>query len=67
MKRRRFLSLAGGASSLAVCGSAQDTEPVRESVADITLRISEITVELAPRRAVKSVGYNGLTKICASV
>jgi FtsP/CotA-like multicopper oxidase with cupredoxin domain len=61
LTRRRFLSLTGGASSLAVCGFAQDTDAARESAADITLRISEITVELAPRRAVKTVGYNGQT------
>jgi FtsP/CotA-like multicopper oxidase with cupredoxin domain len=59
--RRRFLSLAGGALSLAACGSAQNAEAAAESPADVTLRIGEITVDLAPRRAVKTIGYNGQT------
>jgi FtsP/CotA-like multicopper oxidase with cupredoxin domain len=59
LTRRRFLSLAGGGSSLAAFGFAQDTGAAVESAADITLRISEITVELAPRHSVKTVAYNG--------
>jgi FtsP/CotA-like multicopper oxidase with cupredoxin domain len=59
LTRRRFLSLAGGASSLAACGFAQDPEAAGEFAADITLRIGDITLELAPRRTVKTIGYNG--------
>src|SRR5690242_15540951 len=54
LTRRRFLSLAA-ASSLAGHGSAQEAD----SAADLTLRIGEITAELAPRRAIKTIGYNG--------
>jgi FtsP/CotA-like multicopper oxidase with cupredoxin domain len=61
LPRRRFLSLAGGAVSLAACGSAQDAGAAGESAADVTLRIGDIAVELAPRRAVKTIGYNGQT------
>lgn len=59
LTRRRFLSLAAGGSSLAACGSAQETATAVEPAADITLRISEINLELAPRHSVKTVGYNG--------
>jgi FtsP/CotA-like multicopper oxidase with cupredoxin domain len=59
LTRRRFLSLAGGGSSLAAFAFAQETGATVESAADITLRISEITLELAPRHSVKAVGYNG--------
>ena len=59
LTRRRFLSLAGGASSLAACAFAQETETAVEFGANITLRISEITLELAPRHSVKTLGYNG--------
>jgi FtsP/CotA-like multicopper oxidase with cupredoxin domain len=57
--RRRFFAVAAGASSWPLFDSAQ--EPVAEvnSPADITIRIAEIAVELAPKRIVKTVTYNG--------
>ena len=54
LTRRQFLYAVGGASSLAPFGFAQST-----GAADITLRISEVTLDLAPRRTVKTIGYNG--------
>ena len=40
-------------------GSAQSTQPVAGPDADITLRIQEITLELAPRHSVRTIAYNG--------
>jgi FtsP/CotA-like multicopper oxidase with cupredoxin domain len=53
MNRRRFLAKTGAAclGSLAP-GQAQDT-------ADFTLRIGAVDVEIAPRRIIKTIGYNG--------
>ncbi|HUA86651.1 MAG TPA: multicopper oxidase family protein [Bryobacteraceae bacterium] len=51
MTRRDMLSIASG------CISAMT---VRADVpADITLRISELTLEVSPRRFIKTTGYNG--------
>ncbi len=49
MTRRQFLSLA--ACTVASAADAAD--------ADVTLHIAEVTLELAPRRLVKTVAYNG--------
>ena len=49
----------GGASSLVPFGFAQGTEAAGESAADITLRIGEISLDLAPRHKIKTIGYNG--------
>jgi FtsP/CotA-like multicopper oxidase with cupredoxin domain len=59
LTRRRFLFLAGGASSSPAFGFAQDPAVPAQSPADITLRIGELSLELAPRRTVKTIGYNG--------
>jgi FtsP/CotA-like multicopper oxidase with cupredoxin domain len=59
LTRRRLLCLASGAPSLAGLGFAQNPEVVPDSPADITLRISEVTLELAPRRMVRTIAYNG--------
>jgi FtsP/CotA-like multicopper oxidase with cupredoxin domain len=53
LTRREFLSAVGG-SSLAMRGVAQEITP-----ADITLRIGPVTLDLGPRHAVKTIGYNG--------
>src|SRR5262245_29235263 len=53
MNRREFLTLASGCVSLAAVRS-QPAEP-----ADVSLRIADVTWELAPRRFVKTVAYNG--------
>ena len=49
MTRRQMLACVG--CGLTPVASAQD--------ADITLRISEINLELAPRHVVKTLAYNG--------
>lgn len=58
MTRRELLSLAGGLISSPVLSRAAETgEP--PAPADITLRLSELTVELGPGRTVKTVAYDG--------
>ena len=45
--------------SSAVAGFGQTAGPAAEPDPDITLRIQEINLELAPRRTVRTVAYNG--------
>jgi FtsP/CotA-like multicopper oxidase with cupredoxin domain len=52
MKRREFLALAG-ASAFAQTGVSQSVKP------DITLRISPVSIEIAPGHVIKTTGYNG--------
>lgn len=68
LTRRELLALAGSCAPFATLASSrQQAHPVRKPVpeapivgeADVTLRISELTIDLAPRRAVKTLGYNG--------
>jgi FtsP/CotA-like multicopper oxidase with cupredoxin domain len=47
MNRREFLALA----------AAQVSKP--STKADVTLRIAPVEVEIAPRRVIKTIGYNG--------
>lgn len=54
MYRREFLALSGGLVSAAVVGARQAEGP-----ADLTLRISEITWDLGPKRTVRTLAYNG--------
>ncbi len=66
MNRRKFLSLASSGAASAVCGSVLAKRSLPEVFAvpnsrpaDLTLRIAPVTVELAPGRVIKTVGYNG--------
>ena len=66
MNRRKFLSLAGSGAASAVCGSVFAKRSLPEVFAvpdsrpaDFTLRIAPVTVELAPGKVIKTVGYNG--------
>ena len=66
MTRRDLLSLTGGWMSAAALDSGQSSPNVvvpgvDARDADITLRIGEITVELAPQHTVKTLAYNGQT------
>jgi FtsP/CotA-like multicopper oxidase with cupredoxin domain len=64
MTRRDLLSLTGCWMSAAALNSGQSSSGVvvpDSRDADITLRIGEVTVELAPRRSVKTLAYNGET------
>jgi FtsP/CotA-like multicopper oxidase with cupredoxin domain len=57
MDRREFLAAVGsglsGASRAAAQGAPEGPK------ADVTLRISPVEVEIAPRRTIKTIGYNG--------
>ena len=59
MTRRELLSLAGCWVSSAARASGQSPLIANPPDAEITLRIAEITLELAPRRFVKTLAYNG--------
>src|SRR2546421_3539629 len=52
MTRRQLLTLAG-------CCASSAALPLTEPDPDITLHIAEVTLDLAPRRSIKTVGYNG--------
>jgi FtsP/CotA-like multicopper oxidase with cupredoxin domain len=53
MTRREILSIAGGCLTVAALRA--------EAPADVTLRISDVTLELSPGRFIKTTGYNGQT------
>ena len=67
MTRREFLALAGGWVSSVAIGSAPYAqrppltpgESAAQGPADVTLHIGELTLDLAPRRGVKTIAYNG--------
>lgn len=53
MNRRSFIAKTGAACIASLGrGDAQDK-------ADVTLHIGEVDVEIAPRRVIKTIGYNG--------
>jgi FtsP/CotA-like multicopper oxidase with cupredoxin domain len=54
MLRRDFLELMAAPVSLAVAGHFR-----AQQAADFTLRISPLSVEIAPGRVIKTIGYNG--------
>lgn len=61
MNRRTFLA---GAGALALQGASRNLLPnaleaPQPSKADFTLRIAPVSVELAPGKVVKAIGYNG--------
>lgn len=62
MKRREFLALAG-ASAFARTGFTQigfaQTGVLQGVKPDITLRISPVSIEIAPGHIIKTTGYNG--------
>ena len=62
MQRREFLAVAGASAfartgftqiGFAQTGVSQDVKP------DITLRISPVSIEIAPGHIIKTTGYNG--------
>ncbi len=67
--RREFLALSCGVVSAVTLGSARspharvgrrpDEGLQAEGAADLTLRIGEVTWELAPKRTVRTLAYNG--------
>jgi FtsP/CotA-like multicopper oxidase with cupredoxin domain len=54
MHRRDFLALPAALMSTAATGRRRQEPP-----ADLTLRIAEISWELAPRRTIRTLSYNG--------
>ncbi|MBI3491917.1 MAG: multicopper oxidase domain-containing protein [Acidobacteria bacterium] len=69
MIRRRFLALSCGWISSAAIAIAQHERPASSQLsnlspqptdeADIKLRIGAVTLELAPKRSIKTIAYNG--------
>jgi hypothetical protein len=59
MERRKFLVLLGtpAYAGLVRCMSFHYTPD--NSKADVTIRISPVEIEVAPRRIIKTTGYNG--------
>ena len=69
MTRRELIALTGCWLSGVSIGSGQDqparrglstgTQPAPPGDADVTLRIGELTLDLAPRLSIRTVAYNG--------
>jgi FtsP/CotA-like multicopper oxidase with cupredoxin domain len=67
MYRRRFLALSAGWVSTTALALAQHERPMPAGLAtppsagdaDITLRIAPVTLDLSPKRSIKTIGYNG--------
>lgn len=59
MNRREFLGSLGAAAVIASAANAQNACPADSSKPDYTLRIGPVSVELAPKKVVKTIGYNG--------
>src|SRR5580658_6433206 len=59
LTRRQMFSLGTSLISAAALGSAQSARSIPATPADITLRISEINLELGPKLTVKTTAYNG--------
>jgi FtsP/CotA-like multicopper oxidase with cupredoxin domain len=69
MDRREFLALTSGCASSALIGvdphlfarrrEPSVLQPQRAPTADITLRIAEVAWELAPKRSIRTIAYNG--------
>ena len=60
MNRREFLGAMSAASIAPPLLRGQDACPSDNSKADYTLRIAPVSVELAPKKVVKTTGFNGI-------
>ena len=58
MFRREFLELLGTGAGLSLVSSLP-AWPLADLTPDATLRISSVELEIAPRKTVKTTGYNG--------
>ena len=59
LTRRGFLSGAAAAFAEFSAGTAWAALPVRDTPADITLRIGPVTFDVAPGKTIHTTGYNG--------
>jgi FtsP/CotA-like multicopper oxidase with cupredoxin domain len=59
MERRNFLALMGTAAFTQLTGRMGLRTPPDNPKADITIHISPVEIEVAPRRIIKTTGYNG--------
>jgi FtsP/CotA-like multicopper oxidase with cupredoxin domain len=59
MKRRQFLSIAGAAATSLIAGKALGLPGKNRDLADHTLRIQLLNLELAPGVNIQTIGYNG--------
>jgi FtsP/CotA-like multicopper oxidase with cupredoxin domain len=63
MERREFLSLLGVPAGLALArhiGLRSASSVPDASQADVTIHIAPVEMEIAPRRIIKTIGYNGV-------
>ncbi len=59
MDRRRFLALAGKSACAELARSIGLQTAADNPKADITIHISPVEIEVAPRKIIKTTGYNG--------
>lgn len=59
MNRRDLLGALGGAAVSQIVSSSQLVAQESPRAADFTLRIGPVSVELAPKKIFKTIGYNG--------
>jgi len=59
LERRRFLLGAGAAALSSACGAAPSRSQAQTVKPDYRLVIAPVSLEIAPARIIKTVGYNG--------
>jgi len=59
MERRKFLALLGSTACTELARRMGLQSAPANSKADITIRISPVEIEVAPRKLIKTTGYNG--------
>src|SRR5580658_1786516 len=59
MLRRKFLSLLGTTACLELARRMGLEAATDNSKPDVTIRISEVEIEVAPKKVIKTTGYNG--------
>jgi FtsP/CotA-like multicopper oxidase with cupredoxin domain len=59
MQRRKFLSLLGTTACVELARRMGLEAATDNSKPDVTLHISEVEIEVAPRKIIKTTGYNG--------
>ncbi len=59
MQRRKFLSLLGTTACVELARHIGLEAQAGNSRPDVTIRISEVEIEVAPKKVIKTTGYNG--------